>query len=728
VRQVFIDKGNLSIQEVAQPLLHEYGVLISVHYSFISSGTEVATIESAKQSVLFSSVPEKVKKVLESLSNNGLQGTISLIQSRVHGQLQTLGYSCSGRVVAIGSKVKRFGPGDLVACAGAGIANHADIVCVPENLLVKVSDEKHLKEASITTIGAIAMQGIRRAQLQLGEAVCVIGLGLLGQVTVQLAKLAGCKVIGIDLIQERLMLAQRLGADAVYNPAECNVKKEIEYITQHQGVDTTLVTAASHSSAIVQHAMEWTRKKGKVVIVGDVGLDLERAPLYQKEIDFLISCSYGPGRYDPVYEQEGNDYPYAYVRWTENRNMQAFVELIEQGKINVTNLITAQVTLETIKEAYELIQNKQGLGVVVDYAHNQQQVTIKPAISVKELAHKNTITFMPALKDRTTQIRVGVVGAGGFAKIKLMPIIVGINNVKINAVVDADIVNSINVSRQYGVKKALVDDADLFNEDLADVVLIASPHRYHCDQALRALHNGCAVFLEKPMVTDFDQLHRFNNFLNQYPDAPLTVDYNRSFAPFMQKIKKEVEKRHSPLIVHYRMNAGFVPKEHWLQTEIGAGRLIGEACHIFDLFCYLTDSKPTALSVESLNAGRDDLFPTDNFSVQVGFADGSICTLLYTALGHPKLGKERMEVFFDSKSIVMDDYLSLHGFGLPSAFNEKVKTADKGHELLIKQFFNFIKRKEGAPINIERLKQVAEITLLIDQLACQGGGNKELAF
>ncbi len=723
MRQLFLDKGSLIVQEVAQPSLDERSVLISVHYSFISSGTEAATISNAQRSVMFSNVPHKIKAVLQSITDNGFGGTSALINTKLKSNLQALGYSCSGRVLAVGKKVTKFRAGDFVACAGAGWANHADVVCVPEKLVVAVKDEAFVKHASITTIGSIALQGIRRAELQLGETVCVMGLGLLGQITVQLAKNAGCKVIGVDLLPERMALASELGADHVFKADSETFEKDLEFLTHHRGVDCTIITAATPSSAIVQAAMEVTRRKGKVVVVGDVGLDLQRNPLYKKEIDLLISCSYGPGRYDTSYEIEGKDYPYDYVRWTENRNMEAIVDLIVQKKLFVDKLATKEFYIEDVTKAYELIKTKEVLGVILRYTP-KNEISFVPAIrkplSVKALA------FTPAVG---TSLRVGFVGVGGFSKVKLLPLVSKVRDVKISAIVDTDVTNAKNVCRTYGAAVALTDSHDLFEKDIVDAIVIASPHKFHCDQAMEALAHGKAVFLEKPMATTFEQYARISKFLVDNPKVPFCVDYNRSFAPYMQKIKWELVSRKSPVVIHYRMNAGYIPGDHWTQTELGAGRVIGEACHIFDLFCFLTGAKPVAVSVESVKPGSDDIFPTDNFSTQISFDDGSICTLLYTALGHSALGKERMEVFYDSKTIVMDDYKVLQGFGLSHSFNESTRYPDKGHEILLEKFFDGLQSEERRmPISLERLNRVAELTLIIDELVCKGGGNKEFSY
>lgn len=718
MRQVFLDKGLVSLRHVCEPLLDDYSVLVNVHYSFISSGTEVATIASAQQSI-FSNIPQKITKILESVASNGIEATRALISGKLKGSIQALGYSCSGQVIAVGKHVKSVQAGDYVACAGAGSANHADVVCIPEHLVVRLSQKESLKAASITTLGAIALQGVRRAQLQIGEHVCVIGLGLLGQLTVQLAVQAGCKVFGIDLMPERLALAEQLGAYRVYNAAEGDCTNDILFATNHHGVDAAIITAASKSDSIVKQAMDLTRKKGRVVVVGDVGLALERDAFYKKEIDFLISCSYGPGRYDVQYEQRGVDYPYAYVRWTEQRNMQAFVDLIERKRINIEPLIAEEIPVDLVEKAYEKISGKQGLGIVLSYEP-------KPAKEDQVACTRvhTGVQFIPAIHD---PVRVGVVGAGGFAKIKLMPILSKLHDVQIHAIVDPDAANALNVSRQYNARFSLSSEADLFSQDLVDAVVVASPHKYHTEQALKALQSGKAVFLEKPMATTIEQFKSIYEFLQQNPQARFCVDYNRSFAPFIQKIKEAISERSTPLMVHYRMNAGFLPKDHWVQMDIGAGRIIGEACHIIDLFYFLTDSHPVALSVEALGSLRDDLFPTDNLSVQLKFADGSVCSLLYTALGNSKMGKERMEIFYDGKSILMDDYIQLRGYGLERSFDQIVRTPDKGHEALMKKFFAEVRKEIFAPpIEFDRLNRVAQLTLLIDELACQGGGEKEL--
>ncbi|MCL4361735.1 bi-domain-containing oxidoreductase [Candidatus Dependentiae bacterium] len=718
MRQIFLDKGLISLKEVSEPILEPNSILVDVHYSFISSGTEGAAMQMSKKSVFFDSATDKLKKIIDLISQQGVSSASRAVQEKLKGQYQSLGYSVSGKVVAVGSKVRKFRAGDFVACAGSGFANHSDFVCVPENLVVKIKDKKNLRNCSITTLGAIALQGIRRADIKIGETVCIIGLGLLGQITLQLAKLSGCKVVGIDLEDSRLELATKLGADFVIN-ANHAVEKELEFYTNHFGVDCAIVTASSSSEKVINKAINITRKKGRVVIVGDVSINIDRKNFYEKEIDLFISCSYGPGRYDKSYEEQSQDYPYAYVRWTENRNMQAFVDLIEEQKINIEELVSVEFEIESAKSAYDLLNQKKALGAILNYTKNKQL-----------LIDTNETKIIPAKLtqwSKLDKLRVGIIGAGGFAKHKLIPILSKLSDAKLNAVVDTDNSKALNVARFYDVSHTFTKSSELSNSDLVDVCVISTPHIYHCDQTLEALSSGKAVFVEKPLVTDWNQFEKMEQFLKGNSNVPLCVDFNRSFSPYIKKIKDVIAKRHSPLVVLYRMNVGYIPKDNWIQNDIGAGRIIGEACHIFDLFYFLTESKVKSVSVESLHPKSDDIFLTDNFSAQFSFEDGSLCTLIYTSLGHTDLEKERMELFFDGKAIVLDDYKKIKGYGLGPFFGKTSVSQDKGHKAILSEFFDNLKKDcFRPPIPHDRLLEVSKVTLIVDQLACKGGGFKEL--
>jgi len=716
MRQVFLDKGTIVVKEICQPVLDDNSILVSVHYSFVGSGTEFTTIEKAKESIFFSNVPHKIKRVIESVSQHGIEETAHIVKNKIKGRIKPLGYSCSGKVIAVGKNVKTIRSGDLVACASAHYAKHADIISIPQHLVAKIKHKAHLKTASTITLGTLALQGIRRANLQIGETVCIVGLGVLGQFTLQLAQLSGCNIVGVDTIEERLKKANELGAIASFHAIEDNVISEIEFLTNHQGVDCTIITTSSQSDAIIQQALEITRKRGKVILISDVSLNIDHNPFYKKEIDLIVSCSYGPGRFDYEYEHLGKDYPYELVRWTENRNIKAFINLIEQNKINIDKLITDNVNVNDIDKAYSLLKNKKTLGVVINYLYK------KP--TTKESQNTQEITFRPAVKDT---MNIAVVGAGGFSKENLIPLVAQQEHTKIHTIVDPDISNSLNLSKIYGAKKYFTNTTEFFENDSSDVVVISSEHKFHCAQALQAMEKGKAVFLEKPMVTNFAQLKTITSFLKNNKNIPFCVDYSRSFAPFIQKIKNETKSRISPLVINYRMNVELLKKNKFAQQDMGQGRIIGEACSIFDIFCFLTDAKPVAASVESLNTVDSQLFPTDNFCAHISFRDGSICSLTYTSLGNQEMGRERMELFFDSKSIVMQDYKVLKGFGLRKSFDECSQCPDKGRSILMNRFFDNLKNKKFKhPIDLARLHNVANLTLIIDKLACQGGGTKEI--
>jgi len=717
MKQVFLKKGAAVIHEIPAPLLSPNTLLVQVHYSFISTGTEFATITASGTSLLqkaTSNTKKSLDKVMGAIKDNGLSGTYALIQEKMH-QYMPIGYSCTGQVIAIGANITNFRIGDYVACAGAQFANHANIVSVPENLVVKIVNQDFLKQTSLTTIGAIALQGVRRANLQLGESVCVIGLGLIGQLTVQLAKLSGSTIFGIDLVPSRLDLAREFGAQYTYNPAQENLYKEIDFATGHKGVDTTIITAASASGEILQQAMNITRRKGKVILVGDVKLDFDRDAFYAKEIDLLISCSYGPGRYDQSYELEGHDYPYAYVRWTENRNMQFFASLVQEKKISIDKLIDHEFSVTNAEKAYEQLQSKQSLGIVLAYEQ-------EPIRFISEVSQKTSSKSYTPYKAPQNTLNIACVGVGGFAKTTLLPIITNIKNSKLVSIIDPNSSLGLTLSDVYKTSyhndyRTVCDNPDIH------AVVIATPHYLHTEQALACLHSGKAVFVEKPAAVTFEQLEQLKTFFKNNTQSLYCADFNRSSAPIITKIKSVISKRNNPMMVTYRMNAGFLPLDHWTQSAQNRGRIIGEACHIFELFCFLTDAQPLSISVSALNPIQKSLTPTDNISVQLSMADGSSCTLLYTALGDSNAGKERMEIFFDGKTIVMQDYKELTGYGLPASFNTKSKNSDKGHKILLTQFFtqaqsqNFI-----APIPISRILLATEISLIVDKLARSGGG------
>ncbi len=706
MRQVLIQRGQVTVENVPAPIVEEGHVLVEVAYSLISAGTEISSVENSGKSLVKRALeqPDRVLKVIDYLRQQGIQKTVAKVMGQASGASPT-GYSCSGVVIQVGKGVEGFHPGDRVACAGAGMANHAEIVLVPSNLVVKVPDGCDLKDAASVTLGAIAMQGVRRADPRLGEIVAVIGLGLLGQLTVQLLKAAGCRVIGLDLDPRRVTVARELGADHVLNPAEVDSKLDIRHLTGDRGVDATIITAASSSDAIVQQAMEMTRKKGRVVVVGAVGLGLKRSPFYEKEIDFLISCSYGPGRYDQEYEGKGVDYPYAYVRWTENRNMVEYLRLVAEGKVRLVSILEREYDLAKAPEAYAELKSEpeKPLGVLLRY----------PTSTEDSAVPKRVTKVMLRVQPTSGRIRIAVIGAGSFAKAVHLPNLRKLSDLyHVRAIVSGTGANALATAQQYGADYASTNYEDVLKDPDVDAVLICTRHHLHAPQAIQAAKAGKAILLEKPLALNQAELDELVDVLQQ-TGVPFMVGFNRRFSPAAQRAKEIITDRQNPMMIMYRMNAGYLPPDHWTQTEEGGGRIVGEACHVFDLFQYLVGEKPvTDVAATKISPKTDHILASDNVFVTLRFEEGSVATLLYTALGASAVGKEYMELYADGKVLILDDYRSLriHGAHL-KGWESSVQ--DKGHLQELGAFAQYLRGKGQAPIPRQALLQVTKISLRV---------------
>ncbi len=713
MRQLFIEKGTLSIKEVCRPLLDDYSVLVSVSYSFLITGQELFELLHAHDARFFHNIPNKIRTLMDLLAHRGGSYVGTFIKDRFAGRIMPIGNSCSGRVVAVGKKVKRFRIGDLVACVGDGFANHAEIVCAPEQLVVPVPDESLLRVASLMGVGAIAMQSIRRASLCVGETVCVYGMDTLGQVIALLAKGSGCRVFALDAHAKKLEHAQRSGVERALLLGNVDVYEEISYATGSHGADCAIITPECMNDLGVNSAIDNTRKRGRIVLVGTKSVLLKQERVQSKEIDVLFSLAYGPGRHDASYEYQSIDYPYEHVRWTENRNMYAFMHLLQSGHVQVDYLLEKEVALARLTPQVVQQAIESGSGALITYKY------VEPAP-----ASCKVDSFIPARHAPSDKLNVTFFGAHRNARLSFMPLVKSIKNVEFRRIIDHDIAHALNAANQYIGAFALSGGPELFYEDPAtDVVCVTSAHGVHVEHVLKALKNGKAVYLRQMLALTEDELARLSDFLHVHHQPRLSFGCHQSFAPFMQRVKQYVSQRQSPLMMNYRINLNALQDRETVDRKPRAGTIVATASHIFDLFCFLTWARPSVVSVEMIRAKQEEIFSSDNVSIYVGFDDGSLCSLQITSLGHAAMGAERMEVYFDGKSIVMEDFVRLQGYGLPRSFDEVSRIADHGQRAHVKQFFADLADPEKSILfDAARIETMARLTMQVDQLASQGGG------
>jgi len=680
--------GKMEIVEVPAPALNKGMILVRNFYSIISAGTEGGKVQTARKGYLGKAKekPEQVKQVLDTLKKEGISSTYKKVMNRLDA-LSPLGYSTTGEVLEVGEEMTSFRVGDKVACAGADIANHAEIIAVPENLAVKIPNNVSVQDATYTTIASIAMQGVRQADLRVGENCAVIGLGLLGQLTVQILKASGVKVAGIDINPDMVDLAKISGADLVLTRGDGKEEQAITNMSDGFGVDAVIITAATSSLDPVELAGRLCRPKGKVVVVGAVPTGFSRDIYYKKELELRMATSYGPGRYNPNYEEKGLDYPIGYVRWTENRNMQAFLRLLSEDKIDLSFLTTHSFRFEKALDAYELIVNKTEpfVGIVLEYDHKKEiekTVHSKPKIYLKE------------------EVSIGFIGAGTFAQNSLLP---NIKNANMVAVSTHQGHTAKTVADKYDFSIATCDsDSIASNEDI-NTIFIATRHDLHAKYVINAMEAGKNVFVEKPLCMNDEELeiikdlHEANLKNRKVIHNRVMVGFNRRFSPH---IKKTIElfEGSQPKAINYRINAGNIPFDHWIQDkEIGGGRIIGEVCHFIDLAMYIAGSLPASLSA---NAIKDPHGLLDTINVSLGFKNGSIANISYFANGSKELKKERLEVFSSGISVVVDDFKEIQIFK-ENIKKSKLINQDKGHKEEVAQFINAIKEGKPTPISFD---------------------------
>jgi len=709
--------GEIRIESLPIPALKAGHVLVKVRFSLISAGTEKASIIQRKASLFEKAKknPELVRKVLDQVRLYGIIQTYR----RVKTQLETrapLGYSASGVVIAVGDGPSEFKAGDRVACAGAGYASHAEYILIPANLCCKVPKGVEFQEAAYTTVGGIALQGVRQSEPTLGETIAVIGLGLVGQLTVQLLKANGCTVIGIDPDLGSVKLAKECGADAALHRESGDVKNVVRSMTKGAGVDAVIITAATASNDPVELAGDLCREKGRVVLVGDVGLNLPRGPYFLKELDFRLSRSIGPGRYDPIYEERGHDYPLGYVRWTENRNMQEFLRTIATKAIDVHKLTTHRFAIDDAKAAYAMISAKGGareryIGILLDYGDGESFQDEREARRID--LPRTSVAETPS------KVKIGFVGAGNFAQGFLLPHLQQDSSATLVGVCTSNGLNAANVARNFGFGFATTEVREIFENETINTVFIATRHNLHARLALEALRAGKNVFVEKPLALTRDELKELQAFHRsggKQTSAPiLLVGFNRRFAPHMQQVARFFEGSVGPFILNYRVNAGFIPSTHWTRDpKEGGGRIVGEVCHFVDLMQYCTRARPVKVFAESLSTARgvkDD----DSVAATIKFDDGSVGTITYLANGDASLPKERLELSSTGRSAVIDNFqhLTLYQQGKKREF--KFSSVEKGHKEEVRTFLQTIVNGHQSPISFESLVLATLTTFAIQE-------------
>ena len=715
--------GRLSVEEVPMPVVQPGGVLVQNAFSLISAGTERASVELARKSLLAKakSRPEDLKKVINLAKKQGILNAYKTAMTRLE-KPTPLGYSSAGIVIEIGQDVKDLQVGDQVACAGAGYATHSEVIFVPKNLCAVVPKEVPLDWAAFTTLGAIALQGIRQADIKIGEKIAVIGLGLLGQLTVQILKASGCQVIGIDLDRDKIALAKKSGIDRAILRSK-GPEKVISQLTDGNGVDAVIITAATSSNDPFILAPQIARDRAKVVLVGVAKLDFPREPYYRKELSVILSRSYGPGRYDKIYEEQGFDYPIGYVRWTEKRNMEAILQLMAEKKLNIEPLITHKFKIDDAKKAYDLIMGKareRFLGVLFEYDTKKEH---KAEIIVKQI--------QPEFRIPKSEIAIGFIGAGNFAQANLLPNIKA-EDAGLMGIADLQPAVAKTTASKYGYRYSTTDYKKILKDKQINTVFIATRHNLHAQLIIESLKAGKHVFCEKPLCLNKKELNQIikvynntiisdsvtksgsNDLMTDDSMTPkLMLGYNRRFAPLTVEAKKFLGEKTGPYLINYRVNAGKLPPDHWLlNPEQGGGRIIGEVCHFVDLVSYFVGAELRTVFAEPL--GGSGAITADNVIATLKYADGSLGTISYFAVGDKDFPKERIEIFGDEKVCMIDDFKQ--GIFSENGKQKIIKKAqDKGFKSEIKAFFNALRNGTPSPIPFTQIVETTLATFAIQE-------------
>ena len=669
MKQLFFDgKGQLHIEDVPAPACGANEVVVQVSHSLISAGTEATQATGGGSLVRrVMKQPQLIRSAVNFALRQGVRQMVRAVR-QVADEWVPVGYSASGTVVEVGANVTRFTVGDRVACAGASHANHAEFIAVPENLTVKIPVDVSFREAAFVTLGAIALQGVRRAAPTLGETVAVVGSGLIGLLTAQLLRANGCRVIATDLSDERLALAKSLGVEHTINVRGTDPAKTVKALTNGLGADAVILCAATTSSEPINQAFKMCRERGRVVVVGAVGMELERADFYNKEIDLRMSRSYGPGRYDRRFEEQGYDYPPAYVRWTETRNLNAFLEVVAAKRVNVSALISAEHSIENAQAAYDdvLKGGPSKIGILLEYPEHKLD-------SAARTYWLNTQYSRPS----TQQFAMALIGGGSFARLMHVPNLKALN-VRVPVVVSGSGVSARQVAELLNAERATTDYDSVLADSGVGAVIIATRHHLHAAQVIAAAKAGKHIFVEKPLGVTGDECRAAVEAV-EAAGVVCAVGFNRRFSPYAVAVKTAIHSVGGLKQIVCRVNAGPLPSSHWLlDPKEGGGRLIGEGCHFFDLMAWLIGAKPESVTAQRIGDSVDDV------SAVVRFTDGSVGTLIYTGLGDPQYPKERVEIFAGGGVAVIDDFRAVEFSGLRGKSAKGVQ--DKGHRALLENF------------------------------------------
>jgi polar amino acid transport system substrate-binding protein len=703
--------GEGVVADVPAPVAMRGRVIVRAAASLVSAGTERAFVELGRKGLIGKAKerPDLVRKVVEKVRSEGLLSTLQSVREKLD-ESHALGYSAAGMVVEVGEGVNEFRAGERVACAGTGYAAHAELLSVPKNLCARLPDSVEFESGAFATVGAIALQGVRLAEPTLGESVVVIGLGLIGQLAVQLLRANGCRVFGVDLDASKVELAKTLGADDGCASSE-GVKGAALKWSRGRGADAVLITAATQSDEPVELAGEISRLRGRVVAVGLVGMNVPRRTYFQRELTLRVSMSYGPGRYDPEYEERGHDYPLPYVRWTEGRNLEAFLDLVAAGSVRTAPLVTHRFPVEESARAYELISGdarEPYLGILIDYDTGREIER-----NVENRSSKSRVQSSKS-KDRAGAgaVRVGFIGAGDYARRMLLP------NFKeagaeFVSIATASGVSARDVGVRYGFERFVSGADDVLNDESINLVVIATRHGTHAELARRALERGLNVFLEKPLALDDASLDSLLGAAALSPGL-LAVGFNRRFSPHARAAKVFFEGVRAPLSILYRVNAGRTPRTHWTQDPSeGGGRIVGEVCHFVDFMQFVTGSTVERVYAEPVKTSDREAVGEDSVFVTLKFADGSNGTIAYLAEGDRALQKERVEIFGGGRTFVIEDYRSASAYRDGHETTTRLRAQDKGQRDELRAVFDALRRGGPPPITLAELVNTTRATFRI---------------